>query len=371
VGLPGESSAAASLVDVGKLPARIGLLLARPRTALSVIERQGGGLSDAVALALLGVVCFRSEELVRPLFSLGTVSVLDAVLRMLGIVAGEMRSGALVVLPAAVLLTIMAGRGRRDPSSDLELASGCFAPYFAVFSTIRMLELDAFFGPLPVRLRQAALAVAVVWAGSVFLMGLGIARGRPDSTARTIPPTALQGRFPRVAALALSLVLGIGLGLNVVWMTRHPSALAGLGRGSAAPDFELPRVDGQPGNVALSDLRGKVVLLDFWATWCPPCLQMLPVLDGLHAEWKDRGVAFVGVHAGDTPPAEIAAFLREKPAPYPIVRDDDAGTVSGRFKVMALPQFVLLGRDGEILRQFWGYTTAPTLKEALQRAVEN
>jgi thiol-disulfide isomerase/thioredoxin len=346
-------------------------LLARPRTALSVIEKQGGGLRDAVALAVLGVVCFRSEELVRPLFSLGTVSVLDAVLRMLGIVAGEMRSGAFVVLPAAVLLTVMAGRGRRDPSSDLELAAGCFAPYFTVFSTVRMLELDAFFGPLPVRLRQVALGVAVLWAGFVFLLGLGIARARPDATTRTIAPVALQGRLPRVAVLALSLVLGIGLGLNVVWMTRHPSALLGLGRGSAAPDFDLPRVDGQPGNLALADLRGKVVLLDFWATWCPPCLQMLPVLHELHAEWKDRGVTFVGIHAGDTPPDEIAAFLREKPASYPVVRDDDSGSVSGRFKVMALPQFVLLGRDGAILRQFWGYTTAGTLKAALQQAVEN
>jgi thiol-disulfide isomerase/thioredoxin len=298
------------------------------------------------------------------------VSLLDAVLRMLGIVASEMRSGALVVLPAAVLLTVMAGRGRRDPSSDLELASACFTPYFSVFSLVRMLELDAFFGPLPMSVRRVGLGVAVLWSAVVFLLGLRIARSRPASTKNAVPPEQLQGRMPRIAVLGLSLVLGVGLGLNVVWMTRHPGALAGLGQGSPAPDFQLPRVDGQPGTLTLSELRGQVVLLDFWATWCPPCLQMLPVIHDLHAEWKDRGVAFVGIHAGDTPADEIASFLREKPAPYPIVRDDDAGTVSGQFKVMALPQFVLLGRDGAVLRQFWGYTTAGTLKGALEQAVQ-
>lgn len=363
-------SATEPRLEVGPLPARIGLLLARPRTALSIIEKQGGALGDAVTLSVLGVLCFRSEELVRPLFSLGTVSLLDAVLRMLGIAASELRSGALVVLPAAVLLTLMAGRGRREPSRDLELASACFAPYFTVFSLVRMLELDALFGPLPLVVRQIGLGVALCWAGLVFLLGLRIARARPDSSNETVSPEALHGRMPRLAVVGLSLVLGVGLGLNVVWMTKHPGALAGLGHGSPAPDFELPRVDGQPGNLRLSELRGKVVLLDFWATWCPPCLQMLPVIHDLHAEWKDRGVAVVGVHAGDTPADEITAFLREKPAPYPVVRDDDEGSVSGRFKVTALPQFVLLGRDGAILRQFWGYTTAGTLKGALEQAIK-
>jgi thiol-disulfide isomerase/thioredoxin len=162
-----------------------------------------------------------------------------------------------------------------------------------------------------------------------------------------------------VAVTALALVLGVGLVANA-------AALAHQGR--QAPAFELPRIDGQPGTVALAKLRGKVVLLDFWATWCGPCVQMIPVLHQLYEELQPRGVEFVGINS-DGPmstPDEIKAFLRQHPAPYPVVLDD--GEVGGRYQVVSLPHMVVLGRDGAVRRVFWGLTSHDELAQALTRA---
>jgi thiol-disulfide isomerase/thioredoxin len=140
-------------------------------------------------------------------------------------------------------------------------------------------------------------------------------------------------------------------------------------RGEPAPAFILPRADGTAGTIALSALRGQVVVLDFWATWCPPCLQMLPILHDLHAEWSGRGVTFVGVNSdGNLTVPELQEFLAQHPASYPIVLDE--GDVNRLYKVRALPQLVVIGRDGTIRKTFVGFTTQRTLAHALSDALD-
>jgi thiol-disulfide isomerase/thioredoxin len=139
--------------------------------------------------------------------------------------------------------------------------------------------------------------------------------------------------------------------------------------GTQAPSFDLPVFGKKGAHMALSDLRGKVVLLDFWATWCPPCIQMLPILHDLHKEWAPRGVEFVGVDS-DGPSStvqDVRDFLVEHPAPYPIVLDD--GTANSLYKVRALPQMVLIDREGAVRRVFIGFTTRRELASALADAL--
>jgi thiol-disulfide isomerase/thioredoxin len=170
-----------------------------------------------------------------------------------------------------------------------------------------------------------------------------------------------------VGALALLALLAVGFGGNAVWAARHFEALRPMRPGETAPDFTLPRLDA-PGDVTLANLRGQVVVVDFWATWCAPCLAMMPVLDQAHAKWAPRGVAFVGVNSdgGGASVDELREFLYKNHIPYPVVLD--AGRVGSLFKVESLPTLLVVGKDGRIRKSFIGYTTEATLDKALSAA---
>jgi thiol-disulfide isomerase/thioredoxin len=165
--------------------------------------------------------------------------------------------------------------------------------------------------------------------------------------------------------MALALVSFLG---NAVWTARHLEFLRPMRRGEPAPNFALPRIDGQPGLVTLEPLRGRVVVLDFWATWCPPCVAMLPVMDAAHRSWEPRGVSFLGLNSdgGGATRADIDAFLVEHPMSYPVALD--SGEVGGLYKVEALPTLIVIGRDGTIRKSFVGYTSAGALDRALEDA---
>jgi cytochrome c biogenesis protein CcmG, thiol:disulfide interchange protein DsbE len=351
------------------LPARIGMTLVEPRQTLARVEVMGGGLRDVAWLVLIGIVCFRLEDVTRALLGITHLSIGYVVRHMLSVVSFEVREATLVVLPAALAVTLAAGRGRRDPSRDLELGALAYVPFFSVRAFDRTLDLEAFFGPMPLVVEHVFTALAFLWACVFVGMAIAIARRREILTAKPDPiaplPLAPVAAFAgprlrsRITVAALGALLGAALFVNAGWVARHADAIAPLARGKAAPNFSLARVDGKAGQVTLAELQGKVVLIDFWASWCQPCVQMLPTLHRLYEEWREKGVEFVGVNS-DGPavtPEELKAFLAERPAPYPIVIDRD-GTVGGQYKVVALPHIVVVGRDGSISRTFWGVTSA-------------
>ena len=359
-------------VSEPRFPVRIGLLLVEPKRSLAgIIARKGGGVRDALYLVLVAVVAFRLPDLVRAFLSFSRVSTTGALTQLVGVVGSEVRTAAFVALISALAIVVLAGRGRRDPSLGLELGAACYIPYFCVWSPIRFLALDAVRGDAPVLASRIARVVA--WASVLTFIALSVwlvRRQGPGEVAVAPPPTVGSGL---VAGLGVFIVLALPaftLVLSGTWCARHYDLLRPLGRSDKAPDFTLARADGPGGSVKLSDLRGHVVLLDFWATWCPPCLAMLPTLDDLYREWHPRGAEFVGIDS-DGPQlsrAELQAFLARQPSPYPVVLDDKE--VGGLYGVYSIPHLVVVGRDGAIARVFVGGVGRDQIAAALRAASE-
>jgi thiol-disulfide isomerase/thioredoxin len=119
-----------------------------------------------------------------------------------------------------------------------------------------------------------------------------------------------------------------------------------------APEFNLTSIDG--GSVRLADYRGKVVLLDFWATWCPPCRAAIPHIVELQQTLGPQGFAAIGMNL-DENGDDLVAFLQRNPVNYPTVRTDEATRVSFG-NVTAIPHVFLIDRKGMIREQYKGYT---------------
>ena len=151
--------------------------------------------------------------------------------------------------------------------------------------------------------------------------------------------------------------------------SRPPTGEWQNGRDQKADDFTLSTLDG--GTIRLSDLRGKVVAVNFWATWCAPCREEVPALVRLQDEYRRRGVVIVGVSIDEEGPAVVRPFAEEFGINYPVVFDD--GTVMRRYEgAAALPTTYFITRRGRIRRYMPGALTyeaaASVLDELLAEA---
>jgi peroxiredoxin len=120
---------------------------------------------------------------------------------------------------------------------------------------------------------------------------------------------------------------------------------------SPAPDFALPARDG--GELRLSDLRGQVVMINFWATWCGPCRQEMPLLQQIHAKYEPLGFTMLGVNV-EPDSAAAQTWLKGMPVRFPILFDRKS-EVSASFGVEAMPSSVLIDREGRVRHVHRGY----------------
>lgn len=128
-------------------------------------------------------------------------------------------------------------------------------------------------------------------------------------------------------------------------------------------NFTLSGLDGQ--KWTLRDLSGKVVLVNFWATWCPPCRKEMPDLDALYKKYKDQG--FVVLAISDEQPAAVQAFLEKHKVSYPILLDP-GDVVHKRFDVMGIPKSYLYDRDGKLVAQAMDMRTKTQFQSMLAQA---
>jgi len=162
------------------------------------------------------------------------------------------------------------------------------------------------------------------------------------------------------AAAALLAVAGISM---TAWGANDPASL----KGKAAPAIALKTLDGK--DLALADLKGKVVLVDTWATWCPPCRESLPHVQKMSADkaLADKGLVVWAVDDQETK-AVVEAFLKQNNYTFTVLMDDKAAVLKAYF-VSGIPTTILVGRDGTVKDTFVGYGGEESAK-AIDAAVD-
>ena len=138
----------------------------------------------------------------------------------------------------------------------------------------------------------------------------------------------------------------------------------GLAIGDNAVNFKV-RIDGK--DTDLASLKGKVVLIDFWATWCGPCKASMPALQSFYEKYRSKGYETIGISAEE--PAVVAAFVKAHSYTYPMVIDGD-GKLNQDYKIGAFPTELLVGKSGRVVFISSGFDEKET-REAIEKALKD
>ncbi|HSL28459.1 MAG TPA: TlpA disulfide reductase family protein [Anaerolineales bacterium] len=157
----------------------------------------------------------------------------------------------------------------------------------------------------------------------------------------------MQSRNRRITYLIV-----LALGLVWIYVSRDGANSATTGPVAApqkdflAPDFSLNTTDGKA--VRLSDLRGQAVLINLWATWCPPCREEMPSIEEVYQEYQDEGFTVLAVNMTyQDDPLRVVPFVEEQGLSFPILLDD-SGVMAHAYQMRSLPSSYFIRRDGTI-----------------------
>jgi len=171
----------------------------------------------------------------------------------------------------------------------------------------------------------------------------------------------LRGK-PALSVFATWLLVAGGLGLAIVAVrsvfhtaatevaprsgSQSSAAQSGARDGDMAPVFEIPGYSGAA-PVRLDAFKGHPIVLNFWASWCPPCRAEMKILETTYVRYKNRGVVFIGIDAQDDTWGESRLFLRRQGVTYPVGRDE-RGAVMRAYRVTGLPTTFLITSEGRV-----------------------
>jgi peroxiredoxin len=188
-------------------------------------------------------------------------------------------------------------------------------------------------------------------------------QGTPES------PALRSSRGPSRSPLALvvvAFVVAVMLYFGYHQARRSVASTPRLTQSSLAPDFSLESLDGK--TMRLSDLRGKAVLLNFWATWCGPCKVEMPWFVDLQNQYRSQGLQIVGVAMDDASKEDIGKFAKDMGVNYPILigKESVADQYGG---VDGLPESFLITRDGRIIDKIIGLRGKSEIEDAIKKAL--
>jgi len=180
-------------------------------------------------------------------------------------------------------------------------------------------------------------------------------------TNPTLPPRR-RSPWPIVILAGIAALFGFGAGLLIAASANQSSTpvtvppapvIQFLRENEPAPDFELQTFDGRP--IRLSDFKGRPVLINFWASWCPPCKEETPDLIAAYNELKDINAVFIGVGTQDDTD-KLKQFAEAYQIPYLVV-EDPLGKVSNQYRVLGMPTTFLIDADGVLRKVINGVVT--------------
>jgi peroxiredoxin len=186
----------------------------------------------------------------------------------------------------------------------------------------------------------------------------------------TAKPRPSRGRSIFLAVLLILSLVTIGLGVWLLMDQRQQIAAQSRPASDTvahapAPDFELMASDGQV--VRLSELRGKVVLLNFWATWCPPCKAEMPDLNALQRKYgADRDFVVLGINDMENA-TDVVAFAEREGIAFPLLLDPDGRVIKDLFDVRYLPTSMIIDREGNIRDTWRGQIAREAMLARLQK----
>ena len=153
----------------------------------------------------------------------------------------------------------------------------------------------------------------------------------------------------------LIVLIIVGVGTIVLLQTKDSSFnIAGkplLKKGEPAPNFTLPDLDGKM--VSLTDYKGKVVLLNIWATWCPPCVEEMPSMEKLHQALKNESFEILAVSIDSTGSQVVAPFMKKHKLSFHTLTDTK-GTIKNLFQTTGVPESLIIDKNGNIVEKIIG-----------------
>ncbi|NVB82681.1 MAG: TlpA family protein disulfide reductase [Kofleriaceae bacterium] len=319
---------------------RFGLALVRPREALALAgNRRNAGRSgsDLLLAFVVLVVATQLRAIVGAVWLGAAVEPVLGVRAIIRVLTDALTVDLGFLVLSALILWASAGP-RRELGRAFDLACVAVLPLLFV-DLAATTVVFAFSLTVGSGVMMTLSAIAYAWTGVLVALAVIQARRPPQ------PPS--ERSLARKAGWGIVVLAVLGVAVQGIWLARNLERVQPMTQGDPAPAFVLPKVtqDGKLGEAfTLESTKGKVTVLDFWATWCNPCLKAMPHLEKLQKDFPD--IAVVTINIDDF--KEARAIFAEKGYQLTLLAGDQA--TSQRYGVDAIPHTVVIDREGRVRR---------------------